>query len=465
MTSNDLHVQSTPLGLKWRSSYVFTTVVVSIGVATDLLIYTIIVPVVPFQLEALGYDSISARAGWLLFAYSGGLVLSTIPTAMFTERYNMRQLPLIFGLVVLIGSQILFMEAPNYAVMCVARALQGIGSTMVWVVGLALLCDCTPEQHIAKQLGFTMASVSVGMLAGPPIGGALYKRWGWRAPFIFGVIICVVDFIGRLLIIERKDALKYGHDPAAIPEPASAAPATDEEKSNDAGTTTAESTVVATPSPSTKTRLSLTGVLVRLSKSPRAVSALITTLLYGLIYTAQEPTLPLHLQSVWGLDSEKVGLIYLASVIPTLFSGPISGYYCDRVGPEYIACVCFILGIPWWAVLMVKRSLALFIAAFALASFFVSGIIPPIMAELATVARQDDGIGYGHVYGAFNLAYGIGTTVGPIIGGQIYNVHADGWAIIAGLSAGIVFMSFVLTFFYTGDRPLGGRLLAKLHNK
>ena len=54
------------------------------------------------------------------------------------------------------------------------------------------------------------------MLLGPPIGGALYSRLGFRAPFVFTIIITLVDLIGRLLLIERKDALKYGHDPAEV---------------------------------------------------------------------------------------------------------------------------------------------------------------------------------------------------------------------------------------------------------
>jgi len=126
----------------------------------------------PFHLEKLGYHDVAALTGWLLFAYvrlriylfcwllmilqSGGLVLcnyrvaflymsladicpATIPIAMLSERYNTRKIPLIIGLVLLTGSQVLLMEAPNYAVMCVARVLQGISSSMVWVVGLALL--------------------------------------------------------------------------------------------------------------------------------------------------------------------------------------------------------------------------------------------------------------------------------------------------------------------------------------
>jgi predicted MFS family arabinose efflux permease len=53
---------------------------------------------------------------------------------MLSERYNTRRSPLIGGLVLLIGSQIMLMEAPTYAVMSLARVLQGIGSTMVCAV-------------------------------------------------------------------------------------------------------------------------------------------------------------------------------------------------------------------------------------------------------------------------------------------------------------------------------------------
>jgi predicted MFS family arabinose efflux permease len=59
---------------------------------------------------------------------------------MFSEKYNMRRAPLVLGLGVLLASQILFMLAPNYIVMVIARVIQGISSALVWVVGLALLC-------------------------------------------------------------------------------------------------------------------------------------------------------------------------------------------------------------------------------------------------------------------------------------------------------------------------------------
>jgi hypothetical protein len=52
-------------------------------------------------------------------------------------------------------------------------------------------------------------------LVGPPVGGALFNRFGIRGPCIFGVMVISVDLIGRLLLIERKEALALGFDPAA----------------------------------------------------------------------------------------------------------------------------------------------------------------------------------------------------------------------------------------------------------
>ncbi|KAJ6604148.1 major facilitator superfamily domain-containing protein [Mycena vulgaris] len=449
-----------PAGLKWRASFWFTTFIVGLGIAGDLLVYSIIIPVMPFQLERLGYHSVSALTGWLLFSYSAGLVLFTIPIAMLSEHYNTRRSPLIAGLLLLVGSQIMLMEAPNYPVMCVARVLQGIGSTIVWVVGLALLCDSTPQQFIGRQIGLAMSGMAIGFLAGPPIGGALYGRFGFRGPFICGIIVSVIDLVGRLLIIERKDALRWDMDPAAAIPPVNG-PELEDKKSSEGAIASTDSASHPPPEPS-DIKLSLAGVMVRLLRSSRAVVIITITFLYGIIYSSQEPTLPLHLRDIWGLDSGKVGLVYLAGVVPTLFSSPLAGWYTDRQGVEWLSVICITLALPWWVVMIIQRSLALFITAYALGSFFVSGLIAPVMAELAAVSRGIEGVGYGHVYGAFNLVYGIGTALGPVIGGQLYSHLKEGWMVINLVSVALLAVSLVLSFCYTGDDPMLGRVLRRL---
>ncbi|RDB29583.1 putative MFS-type transporter C18.02 [Hypsizygus marmoreus] len=462
-----------PIGLKWRSSYWFVTFLVGLGVATDLLVYSIIIPVMPFQLQKLGYTGVSALSGWLLFAYSAGLVVATIPIAMFSERYNARRWPLIIGLLILVGSQIMLMEAPIYAVMCIARILQGVGSSMVWVVGLAFLCDSTPEQFVGRQLGLAMAGLSIGVVIGPPVGGALYSRFGFRGPFIFGLGATVIDLLARIVAIERNEALRWGLDPWRLAPMALAtgdAEAAQGEKSTEAAkepSSEKKSEVNLSASPITgeasvvqekRKPLSLLAVIIKLSKSPRAVVASIITLLYGIIYTSQEPAIPLHLQSVWGFNSEKVGLVFLAAVVPTIFSSSLSGWYADHKGPEWLVFGCTLLALPWWVVVIIRGPVALFIVAFAIEMFFTSGILSPLTAELAAVSRGIEGVGYAHVYGAFNLAYGIGSAVGPVAGGQIYDHVKHGWTALCLLAAGLLAASLVLGFFYVGANPLSSRL-------
>lgn len=65
--------------------------------------------------------------------------LATLPIAIFSEHYNARKYPLLFGQFFLAASQVMLMEVPTYWLMVIARVIQGISSSVVWVVGLALL--------------------------------------------------------------------------------------------------------------------------------------------------------------------------------------------------------------------------------------------------------------------------------------------------------------------------------------
>ena len=152
LKSRDARCDSVPGGMRALGTHPAS----EIGILTDLLVYSLIIPVIPYQLEALGYDGIGAKVSWLLVAFvrlstpsscsllirfdqSGSLVLSTPPIAHYSEVYRNRKVPLLAGLVALIGSQIMFMEAPTYWLMIIARFLQGVSSTVIWTIGLALL--------------------------------------------------------------------------------------------------------------------------------------------------------------------------------------------------------------------------------------------------------------------------------------------------------------------------------------
>ena len=63
----------------------------------------------------------------------------TLPIAVVSEHYANRQVLLVIGQLVLIGAQIMLMEARTYWLMVLARILQGASSSVIWVLGLALV--------------------------------------------------------------------------------------------------------------------------------------------------------------------------------------------------------------------------------------------------------------------------------------------------------------------------------------
>ncbi|PVG02159.1 MFS general substrate transporter, partial [Serendipita vermifera] len=439
-----------PWAVKFRSSEGFCTAVVFLSVFVDLFVYSSIIPVIPFRLESLGYEKPSVMTGWLLFAYSLGLVCATPPLAYFAEKYWSRRAPLIVCLLVLIGAQIMFMEAPYYWLMCLARVLQGISSAAVWVVAFAMLCDTVAEKRLGRQLGIVLTALTIGFLIGAPLGGVLNDKLGYRAPFIVGIITCCLDMVGRLLFIEKHEASRW------IPSD----PSSDERyESENTDPTLIQSLTSFIGEAPKKSHLSVIKVIATLIRSKRASAAFLNTFISGIIFTITEPTLPLRLQDLYGFTSFKVGIIYLSAVVPSLFSTLLSGWATDKYGIEWVAVSCLCASAPWWVVMAMRSHLALLVSAIALANFFFSACVTPFTADLAAAARELDGIGYAHVFGAFNFAYACATAVGPLLGGQIYGHVKHGWTIIMCLAAGLILFGALAAAWGSGERPLLTRLV------
>jgi DHA1 family solute carrier family 18 vesicular amine transporter 1/2 len=156
---------------------------------------------------------------------------------------------------------------------------------------------------------FTLCLTGCRLLIGPPVGGGLYNRFGFRGPFIFGIITAFLDLVGRFLVIERKHAILWDIDTSVLPNNGKEqAPIRDEKAvpkhSHSRDVQKEDSPLrildISTAGPVnvpeepvddhragnndvvTVTRsLSLLTVVIRLSKSSRALVAFFVTLTYG----------------------------------------------------------------------------------------------------------------------------------------------------------------------------------------
>jgi len=145
-----------PLGLRWRSNSLFIIATVAIGMFTDLFLYGLVVPVLPFMLDSrlsVPEEKIQSYVSNLLAAYAGASVVSSVPAGWIADRTNSRQAPFLSGLAALLAATIMLAVGRNIAVLFIARVLQGISAAVVWTIGLAMVMDTVGPQNLGKVVG------------------------------------------------------------------------------------------------------------------------------------------------------------------------------------------------------------------------------------------------------------------------------------------------------------------------
>lgn len=148
--------KSKPRGLEWRSSSLFIVSTVGIGLFTDLFLYGLVVPVLPFLLQDrihLEPAQIQSHVSGLLAAYAAASALCSLPAGLIADRGSSRQLPFLVGLTALLVATLLLLLGQTVAVLAVARVLQGISGAVVWTVGLALVLDTVGPDNLGKTIG------------------------------------------------------------------------------------------------------------------------------------------------------------------------------------------------------------------------------------------------------------------------------------------------------------------------
>lgn len=100
-----------PRGLKWRSNPFFIVFTVGAGAFTDLFLYGLIVPVLPFMLKervGLPDSQIQSTVSNLLAVYAGASCsISPIAGILADKFANSRKIPFVMGLLLLMAATVL----------------------------------------------------------------------------------------------------------------------------------------------------------------------------------------------------------------------------------------------------------------------------------------------------------------------------------------------------------------------
>lgn len=128
-----------------------------------------------------------------LFAVGTSVFIATI-----AGRIDRRHV--LMGLTgLMLASLILIAEAPNFAVLMVARALLGMAIGGFWALATATIMRLVPEESVPKALGVMYTGNALATTFAAPIGSYLGGIIGWRGVFWALVPIVVMNLIWQWL--------------------------------------------------------------------------------------------------------------------------------------------------------------------------------------------------------------------------------------------------------------------------
>jgi DHA1 family solute carrier family 18 vesicular amine transporter 1/2 len=352
-----------------RNSRAVIVALVTFATFTDIVAYSVAIPVLPALSQRLGASP--TMIGLLFGSFGVTLLLVSVPMGAISDRIG-RKGPIVGGLIALAAASVLFAYADTLPWLFAARLVQGAADAVTWVVGFALIADLYDSSEHGRITGIVMMGTSFGVMFGPTLGGWFYEIGGIRLPFIAVAVMAIVD-VGLFAWIRFPP-----HHAAAAPVPI--------------------------------------GMVLRV---PAIAACALAVVAISSTISMLEPVLSLYLNRL-GVNPARVGMLYGAAAVVTTSLHPICGRLADRFGARRMtmagliatACMVPILGQAW----SFSSALVLYMFAAAAAAF----VITPSLVYMGE-ATTDAGVrSFGVAYGVYNLSWGVGLLAGPAIGGFLF---------------------------------------------
>ena len=119
---------------------------------------------------------------WISTAYLLTSAMLAVPFGRIADIYGMKKI-FTYGIIILTIASFLAAISPSVEFLIITRAVQGIGSAMIFVTGLAMVTSVFPPKERGKAIGINITALYIGFVVSPVLGGFLTQYLGWRSIF------------------------------------------------------------------------------------------------------------------------------------------------------------------------------------------------------------------------------------------------------------------------------------------
>ncbi len=120
---------------------------------------------------------------WVSTGYLLAAAMFLVPFGRIADIYGRKKV-FSYGIMAFTVFSFLSGISTSPAMLLAFRVLQGIGGSMTFGTGVAILTSVFSQGERGKALGFNVTSVYLGLSLGPFAGGFLTEHLGWRSVFL-----------------------------------------------------------------------------------------------------------------------------------------------------------------------------------------------------------------------------------------------------------------------------------------
>ena len=193
MSSAHIYSDAEPYPHKWL---IMAAVGISLFMGTiDGTIVNVALPTLTTTL-----DTDFTTIQWVVLSFLLGLTVLMLSMGRLGDMIGKKSV-FTTGLIVFVLGSVLCGFAPNVYWLIGFRFIQAAGSAMMLALGVAIVAETWPVRERGKAIGISGGIISLGIAAGPAMGGIILQSLDWRWIFFVNLPIGVVALALVLLYV------------------------------------------------------------------------------------------------------------------------------------------------------------------------------------------------------------------------------------------------------------------------
>lgn len=163
----------------------FALALASIALISSLAIH-LFLPAIPALKAEFGISDGLAQLTFSIGIFT--LACSTVVYGSLSDRYGRRPV-LLTGLCLFLAGNAICAVAWSLPVLFMGRLLQAAGAGCATTLVRSIARDAYGQDNLVKVIAYLMMFYTLGPMISPLVGGVLVDAFGWRATFVFALVL------------------------------------------------------------------------------------------------------------------------------------------------------------------------------------------------------------------------------------------------------------------------------------